>query len=308
MRRNFDPANRARLLEQLYDMRLSGLTFDQIAAVPGWPSRPTLRKWLRETPQLAEMARATRVWRTPAQRFRFFPAEAEELLRRVRGGEPIARLLREPHLPQRRALNAWKAANPQFAADLATAKAAADPLHRRRSPRRARADPDDEATQDRIMLAVMRGATLPDLRRDPTLPTAKGLRRLRQADPAFDGALKVALTQGHTRRGHARLQAHCTPALTQTIELAIAEGASLAGLGERPDMPSRSTLYKWVRRHPDFAAAVARACEFRDQFLLDDHALDLADSGDHAQAAAIRKRLGQLNPHPGARRRKAQGR
>ena len=64
-----------------------------------------------------------------------------------------------------------------------------------------------------------------------------------------------------------------------------------------------STLYKWVRRHPDFAAAVARACEFRDQFLLDDHALDLADSGDHAQAAAIRKRLGQLNPHPGARRR-----
>ncbi|WP_293907812.1 hypothetical protein [Phenylobacterium sp.] len=307
MRRNFDPADRQRLLDALFERRFAGETFEQICATPGWPTRPTLRRWLREGPGLAEHARACRrVSREPRERFAFDPRAAEELLRRIRFGEPLGRLIREPHLPQRRALNAWKAANPLFAAELAAAKAFADPQRRRYGRRRARPCYDDEALADRIVLALIRGATLPLVYRDPALPTPLGLRRWRKADPEFDQVIRGALVFGHQARGRARTEALCTPALTQAIELGIVEGASLASLGARPELPSVTTLYKWVRDRPAFAQAVARACEFRDEFLYRDAVLDLAERRGPAAATeinALHKRLGQLNPHPGARRR-----
>ena len=72
-------------------------------------------------------------------------------------------------------------------------------------------------------------------------------------------------------RTPARVARYCTPELTWRIEHRILDGASLSSLSKEPDMPSAVTLYKWVRTRPAFAAAIT-------------------------------KRLGQLNPYPGERR------
>ena len=111
---------------------------------------------------------------------------------------------------------------------------------------------------------------------------------------------------GHRARGRKRVDRHCSPALMEEIGARIAEGASLHSLAKEPGMPSLYALYKWVRDRPDFAAAVAHACDFRD-LLLADQAFDLVQRQGLAAepaVAAIRKRLGQLSPWPGARRRK----
>ena len=105
-------------------------------------------------------------------------------------------------------------------------------------------------------------------------------------------------------RAPARVARYCTPELTERIEHRILDGASLCSLSKQPDMPGAFTLYKWVRTRPAFAAAIASACQFRDD-LCADQVADLAESlGPAAQSDlhAITKRLGQLNPYPGERR------
>jgi hypothetical protein len=106
-------------------------------------------------------------------------------------------------------------------------------------------------------------------------------------------------------RGRARTAVRCSPALTRRIEYRIIKGASLASLSKEADMPSATSLYRWVRERPDFAAAIAGACRYRDEHFHDQLA-DLARTAwptARPQAHAIAKRLGQLNPYPGERRR-----
>ena len=293
MRRNFAPAERARLLARLIARRAAGESFEAICATPGWPSRPTLRKWAREHPDLATDISPGPGARRLRERYPFDPVQAEELLRRIRQGEPIDRLIREPHLPRRRAITAWKRAKPTFRVRFEAAKAAADRPRRRYGRHRARMAYDEE-TGDRVLLALVRGATLSRLGRDPTLPSPLGLKRWRRADPGFDHSVTVALKLGHQTRGRARAEAHCTPELTERVEYEIIEGASLRGLSRRPDMPGLTALYSWVRDRPAFAAAIAEACQWRD----------LEWYGPSYANPAVRKRLGQLSPYPGERRRK----
>jgi hypothetical protein len=70
-------------------------------------------------------------------------------------------------------------------------------------------------------------------------------------------------------------------------------------------MPSPYALYKWVRDRPDFAAQVADACGFRTQLLTDRAFELLMQHGEEASAevGAINKRLGQMRPYPGERRK-----
>lgn len=304
----YDVTDRARLWEPLWNCLVAGMSLDQIAARPGWPSRPTLRKWAREDPMFASVIAEGQRLRGLRERWPFDAAAAQDLLHRIRLGEPLTWLLRQPGRPHRRVLNAWKRQDPAFAAELEAAKAFADPSRRRYGRRRARMRFDQDVA-DRIMLAVLRGATLPQLGRDPTLPSPIGLERWRKADPEFDAAMRSAMKIGHHARGRARAEAACSPTITDRVGRRIADGASLSSLGRDPDMPSPTTLYKWVRDRPAFAQEVARACEFRD-WMLSDQACAIAErlAAADLQTArrgvgAIHKRLGQLNPHPGARRR-----
>lgn len=304
----YDAADRARIAEAIFSQLAAGSSLDQIAATPGWPSRPTLRKWASEDPNLASVIAEGQRVRGQRERHPFDAAAADDLLLRIRLGEPLTWLLRQPGRPHRRVLNAWKRQNPAFATELKAAKAFADPSRRRYGRRRARMR-FDQATADRIMLAVLRGATLPQLGRDPTLPSHIGLKRWRRADPEFDTALRSAMKYGHKSRGRARAEALCDTGITEQIGRRIAEGASLHSLGREAGMPGLTTLYKWVRDRPAFAEEVAQACEFRD-WVLSDQALATAErlaTADLPTArravGAINRKLGQLNPHPGQRRR-----
>ncbi|MBU1376949.1 MAG: hypothetical protein KKE02_03455 [Alphaproteobacteria bacterium] len=304
---SYAAADRARITDFIFDRLASGLSLAQIAALPGHPSQRTLLRWARADPHLAALIAHGRAVCRPRERHPFNPTRAADLLLRVRRGEPLSRLLRRPDLPNRRALDAWKRQDPAFAADLEAAKAFADPERRRYGHRRARM-PFDQAVADRIMLAVLRGATLAQLHRDPSLPGATGLKRWCAADPDFDAALRSAMKIGFPARRRAGAQALCAQ-LTHEIVRRIADGASLFSLGREPGMPCADTLYNWVREHPAFAIEIAEACQFRD-WMLADQAQAIAERLAPADLAtarravgAINQKLGQLNRHPGAGRR-----
>lgn len=303
------PDDPAGFQERLCQRLMDGESLDAICATPGWPSRPTLRKWARESALFASYIAHGQAERRKRERHPLRPEVAQRLIQRLKFGEALGDLIRQPDMPHRRELNAWKRQDPAFAAELQAAKAFAD-VDRRRCgrPRRSRM-PYDEATADRLMLAVLRGATLPNLARDPTLPSALGLERWRKADPEFDSALRGAMIVGHKARGRARTDARCSPRLRRRIAERILQGASLHSLSKRPDMPGLHALYKWVRERPDFAHDVAVASRFRDEILLDS-LLDLARLATPGAGAliaretgAIAKRLGQLRPYPGERQR-----
>lgn len=302
---SYTVSDRARIRDNIFQLLADGESLEAIAGIPGWPSRPTLRKWAREDPCLAQLIAHGRTARHHRQRYPFDAAAARALVLRIGEGEPLTVLIREPGMPHRRALNAWKAARPDFAAELERAKAFAE--RRRRAPgrRRGRWHDYDEATADRIILAVNKGAPLPRVYADPAFPTRAALRRWRRARPDFDAALRMASLGG--LRARARARCLCTPDLTRRIVDALRQGESLRSLSRRPDMPGLYALYKWVRDRPDFRDAVAQACVdrqdwFADQALLavEGAAMDLGPLTTRLNA--INKRLGQLNPYPGERR------
>lgn len=307
---SYTPAQIAAYKEAVFHRRAAGESLESICADPGWPSRPTLRKWAREDCEFATRIDGGRSVHATRPRFPFDPDKAQRFLLRIRLGHPIGDLIREADMPQRRELTAWKRREPAFAADLAQATAFADANRRRhgataRRPRRSRMRFDQDVA-DRIVLAVMRGATLPQIARDPAFPTRLGLRRWREANPEFDEVLRRAAGAGHRARGKARVDQHCSPELMDRIAARIAAGASLHSLAAQRGMPSLYTLYKWVRDRPDFAALVADASTDRADTLTG-RAVDLIERQGFAAAPAvkaIRKRLGQLAPYPGQRPRK----
>ncbi|WP_293907438.1 hypothetical protein [Phenylobacterium sp.] len=131
----------------------------------------------------------------------------------------------------------------------------------------------------------------------------RGQRSWAQAGPSFN----------HERVGapqRARDGCRCTPALTAAICDAIRQGASLRSLSMTPGMPHHGTMYCWVRRRPDFAAAVAQACVDREDRYLD-QALEIAErcapqtlAAAQAQVGALRRKMRLMRPYPGSRRAK----
>jgi hypothetical protein len=68
-------------------------------------------------------------------------------------------------------------------------------------------------------------------------------------------------------------------------------------------MPTRYRFWRWIRDDPDFRAVVQRACEDRDDYLLEQAMELFATPGPAArrQRKAILNRLAQLRPYPGER-------
>ena len=85
-----------------------------------------------------------------------------------------------------------------------------------------------------------------------------------------------------------------------------ADGASLREICQDPNMPARSTLFVWLRRHPEFAREYRSAKWFQCHCLADD-LVDIADAQANdgnpenfrlakRQIAALASRLSKLKP------------
>lgn len=79
--------------------------------------------------------------------------------------------------------------------------------------------------------------------------------------------------------------------LAERICLALIDGLSLAKICAEDDMPHRSTVLRWLERHPEFAARYARARESQADFM-DDMILDVANASTPETAAADRVKIG----------------
>jgi hypothetical protein len=294
----FTHEDRARVQENIFRLLAEGASLEDICRVPGWPSIRTLYNWMDEDPNLAALvAHGRRVWRertTP--RHPFDPEAAERLLREIRYGTSVGRLVGRPGFPKRPALREWRERQPEFRALYDACLKVARDYRDRFGPRRSRPR-YEEAAVDRLLLAVMRGATLEQLSKDKSFPTRRGIRRWRRAHPEFSGALDAAVRTGRRVRDKARVDPRCTDELINRVADHIINGGSINSLRGRTDLPHPLTLYRWIDRYPEFAQAVRIACEMRNEVLIHEEArLRLAKS---PRAGAVAKRLGQLNPFPG---------
>ncbi len=302
--------DRRRIESRIVLLLLDGHRLKDVAAREGMPGLSTIRKWAAANPSLrAQMRDAQAVGRSDvraAQAGGFDPVRAEAFLAQVRQGHSVRWLVKQPDGPQREMLNRWKAWRPEFAAALAQAVRAADPVRRRRQ--RAY----DEATGDRIVARLWKGEPLAQIVKDPSLPGLATVKRWRREVPEFDTVVRNVARAANGWR--ARQRTRCTPELTREVCGRIRLGASLLSLSHEPGMPSRQTFYRWIATRPAFAEAVMAACEARAPMLADQADALLAGCDPERLAAMVRagggtpRRVSRLEPYPGAQRRAADAR
>lgn len=274
-----------------------------VCAEPGMPSYGSLYAWARKDPAFAAdwaLARSQGAWR---RRLMFDPVRAEALLKRLRAGEPITAILRDPAMPSRRVYAHWRATQAPFQEEVHRLNSLKAGERAGRLGRRWRDFDQDVA--DLIVARVSRGGGLERaLVADPRLPCRGVVTRWRREQAGFADALRVAQRVGARKD---RALGRRTPELTEAIVLALCQGESLASLGLRADMPCRTTLYAWVRTQPDFAAEVAWACEHRQDWYVDQVRATAQETGDVAHRGpavmALKHRLSRLQYRPGSRRR-----
>lgn len=273
-----------------------------LCAQLGMPSYGSVYAWARAEPDFAATLAAARRKGAFIRRLAFDEAKSQVLLTRLRAGEPITQILRDPAMPSRRVYAYWRATQAPFAQEVHRLnQIRADARAQRGRDRRRLFDP---ALADAIVVRASRGEPLEAMLNSAAgLPCRGVVARWRRMQPEFDQALVIALRIGRRR---VRMTGGCTPALTELIADEIRQGESLSSLGRRPDLPCATTLYAWVRKQPAFAAQIAQACEDREDWFTD-QVMMLADGPGpfaerYRQIAALKRRLGRLQHRPGARR------
>ena len=110
-----------------------------------------------------------------------------------------------------------------------------------------------------------------------------------------------------TAKRHTRRQRHSySPEVADLIWDRLLDDVSLRQICQDPNVPARSTLFVWLRRHPEFAREYRAAKWFQCHCLADD-LVDIADgrAGDcnpgnfrqaKQQIAALASRLSKLKP------------
>jgi hypothetical protein len=293
--------DKGRLKAEIVARVTAGESLRAIGGDPGLPEVRTIRIWARADAEFAGALALARV-RADEARLRYDEQMAAAFLSRARAGEPINGLLREPGMPGRRAYRHWQATQAPFAEAIFALRQRRDATIGERGRARYRAW--DQALADRIIVGVHKGGSLREvLAGDPSLPSRPTLRRWRREQPLFDAVLKNLFA---ARRRRAGIRVGCTPELTDQVVEHLVMGGSFNSLGREPGMPSRQTLRHWVRVRPEFAKAVAWACDQREDWFLDQIQLiaDEAVPGDlaraRAQIAPLRRQLARLRHRPGA--------
>jgi len=285
-------------------------------ADPSLPCAESITLWARADPLFAaELARARRVGDF-ARRLAFDEAVAAAFLARLRAGATVRELLGRPGMPGAGTYRFWRRTQMGFQGDLWQVKQTRAEARRNLRMAGLRGGGGrpfrafDRAMADRILARVARGEPLRRmLETDPALPCRAVVYRWRAAEPEWAAALTSAIRIG--RRMRARARSRCTPELTEEVVARIVEGGSLRSLARDPDMPCAGTLYAWAARRPEFARAVARACEHREDWYVDQMLLAVEAAGPEsararrARVAPWSRQLARLKKRPGWKRTRA---
>ena len=143
-----------------------------------------------------------------------------------------------------------------------------------------------EAIGAEICERVAAGESIAAICRGSGMPNRTTVRDWAVAMPVFHQALAKALRAARTtervadrRRGAARalvgrdnrgLWTTYTPQLGEAICRRIADGETLASIGRDPDMPSASTVLRWVTANPAFEADYVAARAMSADVLFDE--------------------------------------
>ena len=106
-----------------------------------------------------------------------------------------------------------------------------------------------------------------------------------------------------TTKRHTRRQRHSySPKVVDLIWDRLLDDVSLRQICQDPNVPARSTLFVWLRRHPEFAQEYRFAKWFQCHCLADDM-VDIADDCNpenfqlaKRRIAALASRLSKLKP------------
>ncbi|AXF65010.1 ubiquitin carboxyl-hydrolase [Leclercia sp. W17] len=80
------------------------------------------------------------------------------------------------------------------------------------------------------------------------------------------------------------------PEVAADICSLLAEGESLRKVCERPGMPNKATVFRWLAQHEEFRDQYAKATETRADAIFEDM-FDIADSVTEEAAAVAKARL-----------------
>ena len=242
-----------------------GETLRAICASSGGPAETTVRAWARTDAAFGEALTAARRRATWRRLYAFDEAKAAAFLARARAGEPVNALIGQPGMPSRATYVYWNRTQGAFAeATFALRQRRDGQLSERGRGRRRVFDP---RLADRIVARLWTGARqglrLEDiLTADPELPCWETMMRWRREQPDFDAAV---LTVVAAKRAMTK---PVPEARVEAVSDHIATGGSFHSLSRMAGGPSMGALRRWMR-DPHFAAEVATACDWRDEWCRD---------------------------------------
>jgi hypothetical protein len=122
----------------------------------------------------------------------------------------------------------------------------------------------------RVCRRVAAGETVEQVCRDPMMP----LRQELHAWLAEDAELAAMLKEARGLSGRAGLAREGRPGVWSKAKAAeflarIADGRGLVEVCSEPDMPSHTTVYRWLRTRPEFAEDYAQARQMQADLLFD---------------------------------------
>ena len=300
--------SRPQVRPQIVRRIAAGERLSHICREPGMPCPESVTGWMRREPAFAAEVAEARVRGEWRRRFAFDEDRARALLARLGAGEPIGRILRDPGMPSRETYyRHWLMSGPAWFQQgvwrIRQAREAA-----RRGPVNGRFRAFDPVVAEKIYVRLWKGETLRAiLRSDRMYPSLAVLARWRREAPEFDRMLAFVFRGWKQKR--ARERCLCTPEMTEAIVARIVEGGSLRSLAQEPGMPSQGAMYNWVRTRPEFAEAVAGACEDREDWYRDAMVALLDRAGPQSQKAITRllaplsRQETRLRKRPGWKRR-----
>lgn len=289
-----------RLKAELVERVAAGATICEATValgLPGW----TARYWAGRDPLLrGELDRAKAVGGFRRLRASDAPKMAA-FLARVRAGERVRAVLGQPGMPSRTTYAYWKAADGAFAEAIGRLRLA----HRASlaaARKAARRDYDPELADVISARLSIRGSLALALAGDPRMPCRSVVQRWRREEPRFDARIRMVQAAWRKKRGRGRpRRTACAWPLTLRIMTHVAGGGSLARASrEVAGAPSSKTLYRWMRRDPEFARSIHMAYDDRDDAELAGFVAAIEGPGlDRCARQRARARAAQPRRRPG---------